>query len=293
MNWHVTAFYKFQKLAEFQVHKIEELLQKFADDTDLNGLVILADEGLNGTVSGSKETIESFKNLIHNMPGFEGTIFKDSSAGKKPFKRFKTKRRDEIVTLGRKEFFPSDTKNGHLPPSEWHRVMEEEDVVVIDTRNTYETDIGTFEGALDPRIDMFTEFKEWVQKADIPKDKKVLMYCTGGIRCEKAIYEMQQQGYSNVFQLEGGILKYLEEYPDGKFQGECFVFDHRVAVDNELQPSKRYALCPHCGDPGDVPIGCKRCGKDSIICSKCASEEHLNTCSKDCAYHLNLALKVA
>lgn len=294
MKWHVTAFYKFCRLSSFQLQKVEEMLFRFADDTDLNGLIIMAEEGLNGTVSGSKGTIESFKELIHNFPGFESTIFKDSSAGEKPFKRFKVKQRDEIVTLGRKEFFPSENGNNHLSPEEWHQVLtEEEDFVLIDTRNTYETEIGVFEGAVDPGLEMFTEFKEWVQKSGIPKDKKVLMYCTGGIRCEKAIYEMQEQGYSNVFQLQGGILNYLAKYPEGKFNGECFVFDHRVAVDQKLEPSKRYSLCPHCGNPGDLDIACQRCSKPAVICTECSSKSSLNTCSKDCAYHFNLAASAA
>ncbi len=108
------------------------------------------------------------------------------------------------------------------------------------------------------------------------------MCCTGGIRCEKAIIEMEKHGYTDVYQLKGGILSYMREFPEGKFKGECFVFDHRVAVGKNLEPSRRYALCPHCGDPGDQPLGCMRCGKECKVCMMCIKEEAKKTCSKDC-----------
>lgn len=294
MNWKITAFYHFHHLSEEELSQVEQRMVEFANQSDLNGLVIMASEGLNGTVAGSSDTIASFKELIRSFDGFAETVFKDSRAESKPFKRFKTKHRDEIVTIKRTDFVPTRERNGHLSAAEWHRVLsEEDDFVLIDTRNNYETAIGVFEGAVDPDLEMFSEFGEWVKHSEIPKDKKVLMYCTGGIRCEKAILEMQEQGYENVFQLHGGILKYLEEYPEGKFKGECFVFDHRVAVNKDLLPSDRYRLCPHCGNPGDQKVSCCRCHKDAVICETCAQTHERNTCSKDCAHHVRVQSQAA
>ena len=233
--------------------------------------------------------------------------FKDSQADKLPFARFKVDLRAEIITTKdpllsaqglqtpQTSQVPQTSQTSqvsqvpqgtHLTPSEWHQMMESDpDVVVVDTRNDYETEIGVFEGALDPKIKKFSEFKEFVERDGLPKHKKLLMYCTGGIRCEKAVPDVQRLGYENVYQLQGGILRYLEEYPEGFFKGECFVFDHRVAVDSKLQPSKLYKLCPHCGNPGQESISCVNCGEGAIICHRCMPQSERNTCSKNCAYH--------
>ncbi|MCB0331316.1 MAG: hypothetical protein KDD70_16715 [Bdellovibrionales bacterium] len=282
----VTTFYKFSPLSEEQLNEWEGQFHAFAERSDLLGLIISAAEGLNSTVAGSNETILQLKDLIRSIPGFADTIFKDSRAKRNPFKRFKIKRRDEIVTLKRPEFVPDSPRNNHLSPEEWQRVLEEEsDYVLIDTRNGYEVELGKFEGAIDPEIHMFSEFGDFIERSGIPTDKKVLMYCTGGIRCEKAIFEMQSRGYQNVFQLEGGILNYLKEFPNSKFEGECFVFDHRVAVDQELLPSETFRLCPHCGDPGSLKIVCGVCDSEAIVCSECNNLPYGKTCSKNCAYH--------
>ncbi|MDP6561832.1 MAG: rhodanese-like domain-containing protein [Candidatus Peribacteraceae bacterium] len=148
-----------------------------------------------------------------------------------------------------------------------------------------------FEGAIDPRIQTFQEFSDYVENSGIPKDKKVLMYCTGGIRCEKACLEMERQGYENVFQLEGGILRYMKERPHCNWNGECFVFDHRVAVNEEMKPSERYGLCPHCGDPGDRCITCEHCQKPGMMCARCIESMNCRACSKNCAYQRNLVLQ--
>lgn len=161
-------------------------------------------------------------------------------------------------------------------------MLESEDTVLLDTRNSYETAIGKFRGAVDPGIEAFHEFPGFIQKAGLPKNKTVMMYCTGGIRCEKALLEMEKQGYEHVYQLEGGILAYLEQFPDKNFEGECFVFDHRVAVDQHLRPSTVYGLCPHCGHAGNVEIRCS-CGTVQKVCSTCYSTASRKTCSKRCA----------
>jgi UPF0176 protein len=281
----VTAFYHFAPLTKSQLESIEEDLYSLAKQNNVYGLIISATEGLNGTISGSDRGIAALKNMILILPGFSSTVFKDSRAKENPFKRFKIKRRPEIVTLKRPEYVPETPVNNHLSPTEWHRVMQEEDVVIIDTRNGYEYDIGKFKGAIDPEIHKFSEFKTYLDQSDIPKNKKVLIYCTGGIRCEKAIIDMQERGYDNVYQLEGGILNYLKEFPNSEFEGECFVFDNRIAVDQELLPTKTYGLCPHCGDPGKTRATCPECSNTAIVCDACLCLPHGSACSKNCSHH--------
>lgn len=284
MQYRVTTFYQFNKIPDHLIGEMTQELTEAAERFSVCGLIILATEGINATVAAPEDQIDNFKNFLRSYSGLENMIFKDSTSDKKPFRRFKIKIRDEIVTAGRSDLFPAGPNN-HLPPEEWHRILtEEEDFVLIDTRNWYETAVGKFRGAIDPGLEMFTEFSDYVKKSGIPQDKKVLMYCTGGIRCEKASLEMASQGYRKVYQLEGGILNYLQKYPAGEFEGECFVFDHRVAVNSDLRPSDRFALCPHCGNPGDQQIICEYCDSDSTICKSCI-EEDLKTCSKNCQHH--------
>jgi len=291
-NYLVTSFYRFSSISEHELGKIELRLRAFSRNTALRGLVITAQEGMNGTVAGKQKDIDALKDLICSMVGFEQTEFKDSWSDFQPFKRFKVKRRPEIVTFTDSDILPDESDSSHLAPAEWDKVLEEESgVLLLDTRNKYETSLGMFDGAIDPEIDVFTQFSDFVRQLEVPLETKVLMYCTGGIRCEKASLEMKRRGFSNVYQLKGGILKYLEEFPGQKFKGECFVFDHRVALDQELNPSVRYRLCPHCGDPGDQLIECSRCEKEAVICSECHKVTVRQSCSKDCCHHLGLSLQ--
>ncbi|RYZ75434.1 MAG: hypothetical protein EOP06_32390, partial [Proteobacteria bacterium] len=244
VNYYVTTFYKFQHLADPEATKLS--LENQALAFDVRGLIIIGSEGFNATIScASPEGFESFKSFIREYFQSADLLFKDSRSHKAPFRRFKVKIREEIVTLGTPELAPESANNHHLSPAEWDRVLKEEkDILLIDTRNWYETKIGTFKGAVNPLIDKFTEFPDYVEKNEIPKDKKMLIFCTGGIRCEKGILELQRQGFNNVFQLEGGIINYLKEFPDQEYEGECFVFDHRVALDQKLEPTEKYGLCP-------------------------------------------------
>lgn len=287
--FYITAHYKFYPLSEADVPSLQKSLRTYGEEIGMSGLVIIGTEGLNGTVAApSEEVLSQWKAKLEEI--FGEITFKDSYAESQPFKRWFVKVRKEIVTLGNTGIIPNG-KHNHISPEEWERMMNEEDVVVIDTRNTYETEIGMFEGAVDPRIRTFQEFPEYVENCGIPKDKKVLMYCTGGIRCEKACLEMERQGYQNVYQLDGGILRYMKERPKQKWQGECFVFDHRVAVNEDLMPSERYGLCPHCGDPGDQHINCAHCGNEGMMCIRCIDSMDCQTCSKNCAYQRNLVLQ--
>ncbi len=273
------------------LEQIQQELEEKALALGIRGLVILGSEGFNSTVAApSEESFHTFKSWIQSRFQAPDLIFKNSFAPTMPFRRFKVKIRQEIVTLGTPELKPDTANNHHLTPSQWNQVLtEESDFLLIDTRNWYETKVGTFKGAINPGIDQFTDFPQWLESQSYPKDKKMLIFCTGGIRCEKGILELQRKGYDNVFQLEGGILKYIEERPNDQFEGECFVFDHRVAVNQSLQPSTRFKLCPHCGQPAATPISCQRCDTPAMICEDCVQKIWIKeTCSKNCAHHLEL-----
>jgi UPF0176 protein len=163
-------------------------------------------------------------------------------------------------------------------------MLQRDDIVVVDARNSYEYNIGKFKNAVDCGTYRFSEFEAFAEQANLPKDKPVLMYCTGGIRCEKASLAMQEKGFNEVYQLDGGILAYLEQFPNGLFEGECFVFDKRTAVDQQLQPTNVYDTCPHCGMPGSESVLCKACNSEQKICSDCSKLAHCHTCSKHCAH---------
>jgi UPF0176 protein len=289
-SYYITAYYKFITISDVEKTKI--FFEETARKNNILGLIILAPEGFNSTVAASNETdLENYKTEILKHFNLETLNFKDSRAEKPPFRRLVIKLRPEIVTLGTPELRPPDGKNYHLSPTEWNQVMktETDDVVLIDTRNWYETKIGTFKNAINPMTDQFTEFPKFMESQNISKEKKVLIFCTGGIRCEKGILDLHKQGYNNVYQLDGGILNYLKEYPNDQFEGECFVFDHRVAVDQNLNPSKKYDLCPHCGQPAQTKIECKRCDSVQMICENCAEIDwKKDTCSKNCAHHYEL-----
>ncbi len=285
---HISTFYFFKSMNDVASVKTE--LEQSGKNFGIDGLMILATEGLNATVSHpEREILDSFIESLKEKYDLKDLLVKNSCADRPPFRRFKVKLRPEIVTLGRPDLSPK-MDHRHLTPQEWNEVLKSEtDFVMIDTRNWYESKIGTFKGALIPPIDRFTEFPDFVESRGIQKDQKLLIFCTGGIRCEKGLLELEQRGYTNVYQLGGGILKYLEESPNDQFEGECFVFDHRVAVDQDLKPSIRYKLCPHDGQPADQKITCHRCGTETLISSDSAVDPlKKNACSKHCAYRLSL-----
>ena len=294
----ITTFYKFVKLDELQLRSIETELKRLNDQIGLRGLMIGGTEGVNTTLSiasqyGStlKERLRStFRSLGISM---EPLHFKDSFSETHPFHEMKFKVRDEIVSLNRPDIVPRGPHK-KLSPSQWNEALRDPDVLIVDTRNEYEYELGHFKNAINPKTEEFNEFPSWVKSGTLAKDKKILLYCTGGIRCEKAIYSLEESGYQNVYQLDGGILGYLEEVSESEFEGECFVFDYRVAVDQNLNPSKQYRLCPHCGQPGKEKLDCIQCGRPTVVCQKCLdvedkkmAQEHL-TCSKNCAHHFRM-----
>ncbi|MGE4130450.1 MAG: rhodanese-like domain-containing protein [Bdellovibrionales bacterium] len=282
----ITCLYKFQPVPAQELTDRKTWLESLASRHKIKGLVLIGTEGINFTVSGKSPKLQSFKSELVDQWKIQDPEFKDSEASHHPFHEFVVKIKDEIVHIGDTSMIPVGGKDGHISPKEWNAKIQS-GAVVVDTRNDYEYEIGRFKGALNLNLKEFHEFPDVVANTDLPKDKEILIYCTGGIRCEKAILAMRQQGYDKVYQLDGGILKYLEECPDQEFEGECFVFDYRVAVDQRLQPSSRYKLCVHCGQASDREVKCSLCGTTGIVCHHC-QDAGINTCSKNCAHHVKI-----
>lgn len=243
----VVAFYKFVKLPDF-AEKREPLLSH-CQAQGIRGTILLAEEGINGTLAGSRQAIDSVLYFLRSDPRLVDLEHKESYADSKPFERMKVKLKKEIVTLGLPEINPNETVGTYVSPHEWNALISDPEVTVIDTRNDFEVSIGTFTGAQNPKTASFRQFPNYVHNhLDPNKHKKVALFCTGGIRCEKATSFMMSQGFQEVYHLKGGILKYLEEIPaqESLWTGECFVFDQRVAVGEGLGIGT-YKMCLSCG----------------------------------------------
>ena len=245
----VTAFYRFAAIEDTPALKARllELGQAHA----IKGTILLAPEGINATVSGSDAGIRHLLAWLRADPGFTGLVSKESFAATHPFQRFKVKLKAEIVTFGVPQANPATHAGTYVAPQAWNALIQDPDVAVIDTRNAYEVAIGTFEGARDPATRAFSQFPDYVAaNLDPKRQKTVAMFCTGGIRCEKASASLLTQGFEEVYHLEGGILKYLETVPpeESLWRGDCFVFDERVALEHGLTPGG-FVLCPACGHP--------------------------------------------
>lgn len=245
----VAALYKFVTLEDF--HEFREPLLEICQQADIKGTLLLAREGINGTIAGSRAGVDRVLAYLRDDPRFIGLDHKESFDDHMPFYRMKVKLKKEIVTMGVEGIDPNAMVGTYVKPAQWNALVSDPDVVLLDTRNDYECGIGSFKGAVDPGTTTFREFPAFVREnLDPSKNKKVAMFCTGGIRCEKASAFMLNEGFEEVYHLEGGILKYLEEVsePDSLWQGECFVFDNRVAVDHDLQKGQ-YDQCYGCRHP--------------------------------------------
>lgn len=297
MDFLVTTFYKFVRIPESALEGLKAKILAEAKKLNMGGLILLSEEGCNATVCGKSEDTEEFKSFLVGLAEIGELNFSDTKTHKQSFKRFKVDLRPEIVNLGFGEKFSplkeQTLSATHLSPEEWEAVLNDpnQEFSLIDVRNDYEFKIGSFKGSINPQTEMFTEFDDYVDNCGIPKDRKVLMFCTGGIRCEKASLLMKAKGYKDVAQLKGGIINYLRQFPESNFDGECFIFDNRVALDQKLEPSKVYRLCPHCGNPGREKIVCKNCEKVCQVCETCNQIESKQSCSKNCAHHLALRLE--
>jgi UPF0176 protein len=249
MSYTVTAFYRFTPLADASA--CHAAYKQALAPLGLCGTLLVAPEGINGTIAGSPDAIETMLSILHAQAGLQRQDVKFSSAQEKPFNRLKIRLKREIITFNQPAADPSLLPGTYVAPKDWNRLLDDPDVLVLDTRNLYETAIGAFTNATDPRIDSFTDLAAFVRsELDPAKHKKIAMYCTGGIRCEKASAFMRAEGFDEVYHLQGGILRYLEEIPESesRWQGDCYVFDKRMAVGHGLTTGK-YAMCFCCGYP--------------------------------------------
>jgi UPF0176 protein len=247
------AFYQFVNLEN--IDQLQVFILKFCQKNSIKGTILLASEGINGTISGDEKKIQKFIEFIKEDPFFKNNFksleHKESWASKNPFYRMKVRLKKEIVALGVDEVSPAKKVGQYVNPEDWNALIEDPDTIVIDTRNNYEVDIGSFKNAINPQTGSFREFPAFMEKKlKNNKQKKVAMFCTGGIRCEKATSLMLEEGFEDVYHLKGGILKYLETIPKDKslWEGECFVFDQRVAVTHGLDEGK-YDQCYACRHP--------------------------------------------
>ncbi|WP_319421678.1 oxygen-dependent tRNA uridine(34) hydroxylase TrhO [Pleurocapsa sp. FMAR1] len=249
MSYTIATFYKFVTISEIEARRGQILA--FCRENKVKGTIILAQEGINGTIAGGNKAISTVLSYLRTIPGLADLEYKQSTSQKLPFVRLKVKIKSEIVTLGIPEVNPTQQVGTYVAPQDWNQIISDPEVVVIDTRNDYEVEIGSFQRAKNPNTQSFREFPEYVAKNIDPKQhSKVAMFCTGGIRCEKASSYMLSQGFKEVYHLQGGILKYLENVPpqESMWSGECFVFDERVAVKEGLEIGN-YELCYACGHP--------------------------------------------
>ena len=259
----VCAFYKFVEIAECEALRAALLAR--CEASDIKGTILLAREGINATISGTPDAMALFLADLRADPRFADLTVKQAVAGDHPFQRLKVKVKREIIAFDPAADAALGPVGTYVKPQDWNALITDPEVILIDTRNAYEVAIGTFDGAVDPKTDAFSDFPAYVRdNLDPARHRKVAMFCTGGIRCEKASAHLIDMGFPEVYHLEGGILNYLEVIPEAQstWQGECFVFDERVSVGHGNVPGA-HALCPECGFP--IPAA-------SPVCAKCTGE---------------------
>ncbi len=268
----VAALYHFTPFADPAALKAP--LAQMACRHGVKGTLLLAHEGINGTIAGTRAGIDAVIAHIRALPGCDTLVWKESTAGEMPFGRMKVRIKREIVTMGQPDIDPTAAVGHYVEPLDWNALISAPDVAVIDTRNDYEVEIGTFEGAVDPGTRSFRDFPAWWQdNAHRFHNKRIAMFCTGGIRCEKSTNYLISQGVEEVFHLKGGILKYLEDTPaeDSMWQGECFVFDQRVSLGHGLRQG-RYGLCHACRRPLADADRTRPEYEEGVSCHRCAHE---------------------
>ena len=241
----IATFYKFVSLPDCE--EMREPLAAYCRAHEVKGTILLATEGINATIAGSRKAIDAVLTRLRSEERLSDLLVKESFADFQPFLRMKVRIKPEIVTL-RQAVDPNEKVGEYVSPQEWNDLISDPEVLLIDTRNDFEVEVGSFEGAVNPHTDSFSQFADYVaEQLDPSKHKKIAMFCTGGIRCEKATSYLLDKGFDNVFHLQGGILNYLAQVPQAetKWHGECFVFDNRVTVDHDLNPGN-YVLCHSC-----------------------------------------------
>jgi len=269
----VVSFYRFLDLEDPKLFR--EALQAVCEEQQLLGTVLVAAEGFNGTLSGNEGAVENVFDWIRQRLAIDEPLdARWTDADEAPFRRMRVKVKKEIVTLGRPDILPHRKTGTYVPPEQWNKLIEDPNVLVIDTRNSYEYEVGTFPRAVDPGNDSFREFPDFAkQLAETSRDKPLAMFCTGGIRCEKATALMLELGFDEVYHLQGGIINYLEQMPEEEnlWQGECFVFDTRVAIDRDLAEGG-YVQCHACRRPLSTDELASPSYKEGVSCPKCIDE---------------------
>ena len=265
----VAALYHFARLP--RCAELRAPLAALCRENGVRGTLLLAPEGINGTIAGSDDAVRAVLEFLRDEPALAGLEHKESRAAGMPFLRMKVRLKKEIVTMGIEEIDPVGAAGTHVAPKDWNALISDPDTVVIDTRNDYEVAIGTFRGAVDPGTRSFRDFPDWVRRhRDLVAKPKVAMFCTGGIRCEKATAFMKAEGIENVFHLKGGILKYLEDVPEEEslWQGACFVFDERVSLSHGLVAGG-HTLCRACRHPLTADDRRSPLFEDGVSCPRC------------------------
>lgn len=268
----VAALYHFVAVPRFA--ELRPPLQALCEENGVRGTLLLAHEGINGTIAGPADGLRRVLAFLRSQPEFAALEHKESHAAEMPFLRMKVRLKKEIVTMGVEDIDPTRSVGTYVAPENWNALISDPETIVIDTRNDYETAIGMFKGAVDPNTKTFREFPDWVREnTGLHNKPKIAMYCTGGIRCEKATAFMKQQGFDEVYHLKGGILKYLEEVPEEQslWDGACFVFDERVSVTHGLKEGD-HRLCHACRNPITAEELTHPHYEEGVSCSHCYPE---------------------
>ena len=278
MKIHILLFYKFVEISDTE--KLSKSHLELCNSLNLKGKILLSKEGINGSVSGTKEQTEKYKKELINDERFKDIEFKEELSTHHPFEKMVIKIKPEIIRLD-KEIDISKTGK-HISPKEFLEVYQEnKDVIILDTRNDYEFKAGKFKNAINPKIKNFREFPDFVKNFNVPKDKPIVMYCTGGIRCEKASAYMIQEGFTNVRQLHGGVINFCQQFPNTAWEGTCFVFDKRLT--SRINQSSNNTFCHHCNSQCELYDNCKNklCNELIFICPDCEKKMH-SCCSNEC-----------
>lgn len=288
-DYRILLYYKFIQIDNVDVYTKRHL--KFCQALGLKGRILIAEEGINGTVSGTIDQTDAYMHAMHMDPRFEDLWFKIDEADGHAFKKMFVRKRDQIIRLyDEDDVKPYELTGHHMKPKEWHETMKHYDPLIIDGRNDYEYELGHFRGAIRPPVKSFREFPQWIREnlAD-QKDRKVLMYCTGGIRCEKLSGVFINEGFTDVHQLDGGIVTYGKD-PEVKgdlWDGKCYVFDERISIPiNHTESATVITTCAHCGSASDRYVNCANpeCNRQYVCCESCEADVKLS-CSDECREH--------
>ena len=277
-NYKIVSLYSFFPFQENLILDLKNKLLEIENENDLSGLLIFASEGINGTICAEKNVIDFVINLLNKYAGKRNLNIKVNFSKKKVFKKLKIKIKKEIVTMGVPEINPAENNGTYIDSADWNKLIKNQNTIVIDTRNHYEVSIGTFQNSINPNTRNFSEFPKWVDDhlethLENKQNTNIAMFCTGGIRCEKATSLLKKKGYKNIYHLQGGILQYLDDIPKEKnlFEGECYVFDKRVALDQELEKGS-YSICHACGMPVSIQDQERKEYRKGIQCHFCIDQ---------------------